>query len=40
LIREAKVVGFSLSNCAAPPGPDTLPFAAFSAAERRHCFRR
>jgi hypothetical protein len=32
LIRDAKVVGFSPSNWAAPPGPDTLPFAAASAA--------
>src|SRR5476649_1135339 len=32
LIRDASVVDFMPSNCAAPLGPETLPFAALSAA--------
>jgi len=30
-MREARVVGFMLSNSAAPPGPKTLPPVCFSA---------
>jgi len=30
-IRDAKVDGFMPSNCAAPPGPNTFPFACFKA---------
>lgn len=32
LMREASVVGFMLSNLAAPPGPKILPPLCFSAA--------
>ncbi len=41
-IRDTRVVGFIPSISAAPPLPDTLPFASFSAARilLRSRFRR